>query len=136
MRVVIARSAAVSYVSPIRVLRVPRPGEIGFGLSDTLRAGGPTLSSRLGGGGASEVSMVLLKIFVPVAAVLVLFALLLTAVCCLRGGRKARRTWRRSLDAPTDCGGDIALMRKRFNSGPVHGNPLGNSEYQDPSSRI
>lgn len=86
MRVLLARSPSVSYVSPIRMLRVPRPGEIGFGLSGsvstTLRDSSQTPQ---GAGDAFGDASLVLKIFVPLAIILFLLALIFTAVCCLRG---------------------------------------------------
>lgn len=86
MRVILAQSPSLSYVSPIRMLRVPRPGEIGFGLSGgvstTLRDAPQT---ALGGGANIENASFVLKIFVPLAIILFLLALVLTMVCCLRG---------------------------------------------------
>ncbi|VDK35930.1 unnamed protein product [Taenia asiatica] len=86
MRVILAQSPSLSYVSPIRMLRVPRPGEIGFGLSGglstTLRDAPQT---ALGSGANIENVSFVLKIFVPLAIILFLLALVLTMVCCLRG---------------------------------------------------
>ena len=86
MRVILARSPTLSYVSPIRMLRVPRPGEIGFGLTGGVstplnEATQPPLKASTTIGDASLV----LKIFVPLAVTLFLLALVLTVVCCLRG---------------------------------------------------
>ena len=86
MRVILAQSPTISYVSPTRILRVPLPGEIGFGLS-----GGTGTVLRESTQPPIRASAVLsdapfvLKIFVSLAVTLFLLALLLTAVCCLHG---------------------------------------------------
>lgn len=86
MRVILAQSPSVSYVSPVRMLRVPRPGEIGFGLSGgvstTLRENS---QGSIGSGGVFGDASLVLKIFVPLAVTLFLIALIFTSVCCLRG---------------------------------------------------
>ncbi|CDS40298.1 neuroglian [Echinococcus multilocularis] len=86
MRVILARSPSLSYVSPIRMLRVPRPGEIGFGLSGEVSTTlHDTLKTPLGVSANTGDASFVLKIFLPLAITLFLLALVLTVVCCLRG---------------------------------------------------
>ncbi|VDM18299.1 unnamed protein product, partial [Hydatigera taeniaeformis] len=86
MRVILAQSPSLSYVSPIRMLRVPRPGEIGFGLTGGVSTA-PRDATQIAVRSGADIGSVsfMLRIFVPLAIILFLFALVLTVVCCLRG---------------------------------------------------
>ncbi|KAL5112226.1 Neuroglian [Taenia crassiceps] len=86
MRVILAQSPSLSYVSPIRMLRVPRPGEIGFGLSGSMSITPlDPHQTALGSSANIENISLVLKIFVPLSIILFLLVLVLTVVCCLRG---------------------------------------------------
>uniref|UniRef100_A0A5K3EWA9 Down syndrome cell adhesion molecule-like protein Dscam2 n=1 Tax=Mesocestoides corti TaxID=53468 RepID=A0A5K3EWA9_MESCO len=86
MRIVLATSSSISYVSPIRILRVPRPEEFGFGHYGDVHAILRDPSPFPAGDGASfsDLSFIL-KIFVPISIIILILALVLVAAFCLRG---------------------------------------------------
>ncbi|VDN97666.1 unnamed protein product [Rodentolepis nana] len=111
MRVILTQSPSVSYVSQVRMLRVPRPGEIGFGLSGgvvtTLREN-PQLA--VGSGGVFGDGSLVLKIFVPLAVALFLIALIFTSLFCFRG-TKFRRPMPRRMRAQKSTSSSIVAHR-------------------------
>ncbi|VDK72996.1 unnamed protein product [Dibothriocephalus latus] len=92
MRIILAKTPALSFVSPVRILRVPRPGEIGLGLLNAkterkaeLRGGGHTSEGTFSLFGSSVAFQVLL----PLICLLCLLLITTAGVCCWRNyGRR------------------------------------------------
>uniref|UniRef100_A0A0X3PLZ3 Fibronectin type-III domain-containing protein n=4 Tax=Schistocephalus solidus TaxID=70667 RepID=A0A0X3PLZ3_SCHSO len=101
MRIIVAQTPALSYVSPVRILRVPRPGEIGLslfnietdrqfetrgGVSSVLEGTFSNLKSLLG-------SSIVFQVLFPLIAILCLLLLVTACVYCWRNyGRRPVET--------------------------------------------
>lgn len=92
MRIVFAKSSAVSFVSPVRMLRVPRPGEIGFGLSNAeYKLVSPLSSSTDLSLESSSLlhslvnSSFIVKVTIPLIIGLIIVVVITSIVCCFRG---------------------------------------------------
>ncbi|KAL7063464.1 hypothetical protein AAHC03_01597 [Spirometra sp. Aus1] len=113
MRIILAKTPALSFVSPVRILRVPKLDEIGLGHFST----GPRLQSELQGGAASVSedtfshlksligSSTSLQVLLPLISFLCLLLLTTAGVCCWRNCRpqplEARSQGRRMLSRQT-----------------------------------